>query len=75
MTSTILQKLTRLKSMVEAETNGESWWTNPNGHPQPTLPDQNYLEGKYLIQIEASCPNLMEKACDLVSFAGKERRG
>jgi hypothetical protein len=76
MTSkTTMQKLQRLRDMKEAEVKGGTWWVNPKGHPEPTLPAQEYLEGEYLQRIADSTPCLVEKARELVSFAGRERRG
>lgn len=61
--------------MIEAERIGQKWWVNPKGHPYPTLPDQSYLEEPYLSIIRVSCPYQEDKARELVSFAGKERKG
>ena len=72
---TTLQKLGRFRAIIEAEERGERWLINPKRHPLPTLPGQDYLEGPYLAAVEASCPYLAEKARELVTFAGKERRG
>lgn len=76
MTSkTTLQKLQRLQELREADLKGQTWWTNPNGHPDPTLPPQDYLESEYMQRMAKSNPSLVERAKELVSFAGKERRG
>jgi len=61
--------------MVEASNEGGNWMVNPKGHPQPTLPDQSYLEGDYLTSIKASSPHLVEEVRELVTYAGKERGG
>lgn len=75
MTSrTIYQKLERLHDLRVAEEKDQLWWVNPNEHPDPTLPEQEYLNGAYLDQIAASQPQLFEKAKELVCFAGKERK-
>lgn len=70
---TIIQKLKRSHEMVEANILGGDWWVNPNRHPLPTLPNQDYLEGKYLEQIRKSNPELVETVTDLVARAKTER--
>ena len=73
---TTLHKLIRFKEMADGEALGKSsWWTNPKGHPRPTLPEQSYLEGPYLSIVERSCPDQIKIARELVEFAGKERKG
>ena len=75
MTKTTIKKLQRLRDMVEANNKGGNWWVNPNRHPLPTLPDQSYLEEDYIAAVEASSPHLAEKARELITCAGRERRG
>lgn len=76
MTSkTTIQKLQRLHDIRQAQVEGGTWWVNPKGHPEPTLPPKEYLEGDYLIRVADSNPSVLEKARELVSFAGRERKG
>lgn len=61
--------------MWQADITGGNWMVNPNGHPKPTLPDQQYLEGPYLEQIRRSSPDLLGEAEDLIAQAKSERWG
>ena len=71
MTRTTLSKLERYKEMKA----GPRWWTNPNGHPLPTLPDQEHLEGHWLSEIRRSSPHLTDRAEQLVTLVVRERQG
>ena len=70
---TIINKLRRYLEMVNAEKSGKSWYVNPNGHPKPVLPNQEYLEGDYLSHTIESNPQIESEITSLVNRVGKER--
>ncbi len=61
--------------MIRAKSAGESWWTNPNDHPLPTLPDQTYLWGEYLVQLARSNSHLVNEAIWLLGYIGEDNEG
>ena len=65
---TTVYKLRRYTEMVEAKRNYRSWEVNPNNHPLPTLPDQEYLEGEYLRAVSASSPEIAAEVSELIAW-------
>ena len=77
MARTTIYKLKRIHTMREAKLKGESWYTNPHNHPEPTLPSEEHLRQSYLSELSRSAPDLLPNAIELIQYAlsGKERRG
>ncbi len=71
-TRTTINSLRSYQTINENNKWDGAWW-NPTGHPEPTLPPQEYLEGEYLKHTVASNPSLREEVEELVSYAGRER--
>jgi len=88
MTKSTTEKLRRVMEMREARLNGTESIVNPDGHPEPTLPDGEGLLN-YLRELSRSNHELFPQAVGLVRYylgapagkeggaggRGKERRG
>ena len=75
-TRTIINSLRSYQTIKEGVRRADDWWVkNPKGHPEPTLLSQEHLEGEYLDTIANSSNSLLDEARELVSYAGRERRG
>ena len=72
---TTINRLRRTVKMIRAKRAGESWWTNPNNHPLPTLPDQVYLRGEYLVELARSSPHLVKEVLVLLKYIGENEEG
>ncbi len=71
-TRTIINSLRSYYRITEANKQSLTGW-NSLGHPEPHLPEREYLIGNYLERIRKSQPDLVNEAEKLVSYAGKKR--
>ena len=72
---TTIDRLRRTVEMIHAKREGGYWLINPNYHPLPTLPDQAYLQGEYLVQLAKSSPHLMSEAVWILRYINENDEG
>jgi len=75
-----MQRLVSYGKKVRSECYSRTGWIsnpddNPQKHPLPTLPGQEYLEGPYLDEIKKSNPGLLSRVLILIGLVKSVREG